>query len=391
MSARPTRRRLVLGGSVVVAASAIAAGALIWSPWPPDEAPPAADTGLVTVGTSGCGAGWAPRAGEQTVHLVNRGTAAAEVQVVAVPSGAVLGEVEGLGAGLTRPVRVVLGGGDFAIRCVVEDAGPITGPAVHIAGPAAAPGVVPVTDNDLTGAVRAYRDYTAEGLTTLVHRTTGLRAAVRGGDLGQARSAWLPAHLAYVRLGAAYGAFGDADSLINGGPEGLPRGVADPDFTGFRRLEHGLWHGQSVAALTPVADKLLADVTALRASFPRSQLDPRDLGLRAHEVLEDVDRDTLTGVADQGSGSELAEVEASLDGTRELVAVLRPVLATRYPALSEVDAGMTRLSGLLSGLRPYHPLDALSHSEREQVNGAVGDLVEKLAPIAVICEPRRTS
>jgi iron uptake system component EfeO len=384
-----TRRRLLVGGGIAVVAAAVTAGVLIWSQ--EDPRPAAAGPQAVTAGASNCGKGWTPHAGDQTLQVVNRGTVATDVEVIEVPSGAVHGEIEGLGVGLTRSLRVVLGGGDFAIRCGVEDIGPFTGPTVHIAGPRGAPGVVPVTVNDLTGPLRAYTGYVANGLTTLVNRTTALRDAVRAGDLRKARSAWLPAHVAYIRLGAAYGAFGDTDGLINGGPGGLPRGVADPDFTGFRRLEYGLWHGQSAKTLTPVADKLTTNVVALRRDFPRSQIDPRDLGLRAHEILEDVDRETLTGGADQGSGSELAEVAASLDGTRELVGVLRPVLTTRYPAMSEVDTGMKRLDALLAGLRPYRPLAALSRTDRARLNGAVGDLVEKLAPVAVICEPRRTS
>lgn len=390
MATRMTRRSLTIGGSVVVAAAAVVTGVLVWPPADPAPAA-AANPGLVTAGTSNCGKGWTPHAGDQTLQVVNRGTAPADVAVIAVPSGAIYGEIEGLGVGVTRPVRVVLGGGDFAIRCGVEDVSPVTGPTVHVAGPAGAPGIVPVTANDLSAPLRQYHDYVAAGLTTLVGKTTALRDAVRAGDLGRARSAWLPAHLAYLRLGAAYGAFGDADAKIDGGPGGLPRGVADPGFTGFRRLERGLWHGEPAARLAPVAAALLTDVTALRASFPRTQIDPRDLGLRAHEIMEDASRDTLTGGADQGSGSELAELSAELDSTRELVTVLRPVLTTRYPALSDVDKGMTRLAALLSGARPYPPLAAVPRADRERLNGAVGDLVEKLAPVAVICEPRRTS
>ena len=388
-STHPTRRRLLVGGVVVVAA-AVASGVLVLSR--DEAAPPAAVVAApVVVGTSNCGKGWAPHAGDQTIEVVNRGTAATDVEVVAVPSGAVHGELEGLGAGLTRPLRVVLGGGDYAIRCVVEDVDPITSPAVHVAGPPGPAGVVPVTANDLAGPVKQYTEYVTTGLATLVRRTTQLRDAVRAGDLGKARSAWLPAHLAYLRLGAAYGAFGDADAAIDGGPDGLPQGVADAGWTGFRRLEYGLWHGQSATQLRPVADKLAADVVALRASFPRSQIDPRDLGLRAHEIFEDVDRLTLTGDADQGSHSELAEVATALDSTKELIGVLRPVLATRYSGLSKVDSGLARLSSLLAALRPYRPLESLSGTERAQLNGIVGDLTEKLAPIAVICEPRRTS
>ena len=37
------------------------------------------------------------------------------------------------------------------------------------------------------------------------------------------------------------------DDAIDGSPDGLPDGVNDPSFTGFYRIEYGLWHGQSAS------------------------------------------------------------------------------------------------------------------------------------------------
>ncbi len=100
------------------------------------------------------------------------------------------------------------------------------------------------------GPASQYHDYVAAGLNTLVGQAGALAADVRGGNLGAARTAWLTAHLTYERLGAAYDAFGDFDQEIDGRPDGLAGGVNTPQWTGFYRLEYGLWHGQSAAQLT---------------------------------------------------------------------------------------------------------------------------------------------
>ena len=50
--------------------------------------------------------------------------------------------------------------------------------------------------------------------------------------------------------------FGAYDDEIDGLPFGLAGGVNDPGFTGFYRLEYGLWHGQSAAELTEAANQL---------------------------------------------------------------------------------------------------------------------------------------
>lgn len=361
MSVRGRWLVAVLAGIVVIAGAAL----LLW----PNQQP--VDT-TVSIGTSNCGAGWtASHPGEQTLQLHNTGSATAEVELVEVHTGEVFGEVDGLAAGGSRPLRVVLGGGDFAVRCGVEDTDPITGPTVHIDGPAVK-GVVPVTANDLAGPLKAYQAYVVSGLAELVTHADQLRDAVHANDVTAARSQWTQVHSTYVRLGAAYGAFGDADAKIT---------------DGFQQLEQGLW--KDPAGLTPVADKLDADVHDLQTAFPSTRTDPKDLGLRAHEVLEDSIKDTLTGKDDHGSGTGIATLSAALDGTSELITVLRPVLTGRYPALSEVDSGLAKVRALIAA-DGATSLDALSRTQREQLNGAVGDLVEKLAPIAVICEPRRT-
>ncbi|WP_231333372.1 EfeM/EfeO family lipoprotein [Actinomadura graeca] len=346
--------------------------------------------GVVEAAAGRCGAGWTPaRAGRQTLMLRNGGSAVAEVALVDAGSGAVYAEIEGLAPGTVRPMRVRLGAGVYALRCADHGAvDPVTGPPVRVTGPGrGGPAVVPVGENDLYGPARAYERHVAAGLGRLAARTDGLRAAVRLRDRRAAKAAWTSAHLAYARLGAAYGAFGDLGDAVDGLPDGLPRGVRDAGFTGFHRLERGLWRGEPMAALAPVADRLARDVRALRTAFAGERVDPADLPLRAHEILEDTLRLQLTGAADQGSGTALRTAAADLAGTREVVGLLRPVLRPRFPALGEVDRWMDRLGALLEG---WSSLARLSREERERLNGTAGRLVELLASVATIAEPRRT-
>jgi iron uptake system component EfeO len=341
-----------------------------------------------------CGRGWDdPHAGTQTLQVHNADSAAAEVDLIDPSSGAIYAELEGVGPGTTRTMRVTLGGGTYAFWCFPEGGHPVTGPKVKVSGPAGGPAVRPVTQNDLFPALRSYRAYVTKGLGVLRERVDALRDAVRSGDLDAARAKWLPAHLAYERLGAAYGTFGDYADKIDGRPAGLPDGVDDPGFTGFRRVEHGLWHGESAASLRKPADRLADDVRALIADFPREQIDPSDLGLRAHEILENTVQFELTGKGDQGSGTALATAAANLEGTRAVLDPMRPVLKPRMD-LSGIDGGLDRTSKLLEAQYrhgKWTPLDELSTTDRERINGAVGDLVERLASVATVAAVRRTS
>jgi iron uptake system component EfeO len=77
---------------------------------------------VISVSTGTCGTGWHDvRAGMQTFQLHNTSTAGAEVDLINPASGAIYAEVEQLGAGTTRPLRVNLGPGRYAFRCLLED------------------------------------------------------------------------------------------------------------------------------------------------------------------------------------------------------------------------------------------------------------------------------
>ncbi|HEX3783499.1 MAG TPA: EfeM/EfeO family lipoprotein [Pseudonocardiaceae bacterium] len=274
------------------------------SPLPPNT---------LIVSQSACGTGWtAPKAGAQNLVVDNTGDASAEADLVEVRTGKVLSEIEGLGINTSETMRVSLGPGDYALRCLIEDVDPIMGPTVHVTGTGTSnPAVVPVTSDDLLQPLKEYQSYVTAGVADLVTKTDALDAAVHGGNLDAARTAWLPAHLSYEQLGAAYDAFGDYDGEINGTQAGLPGGVADPNFTGFHRVEYGLWHGQSAAELTGPTDQLDSFVHGLRSDLPQMETQALDLGLRAHEIMENTLQFEFTGETDEGSGTNLATARCS--------------------------------------------------------------------------------
>ena len=351
----------------------------------------------VNVSTGKCGTGWTkPVAGHQDFLLDNTDTSPGDVLLTDAKMGAVYAYVEPLAPGTTAHMAVDLGAGTHAFRCVMEDTDVVVGPAITVTGDAraAVPPVLPVSQLDMIGPTKRYADYVAHALPGLRALVVALRDAIARNDLAGARSDWLAAHLAYERLGAAYGAFGDADDAINGRPSGRPGGVHDKRFTGFHRVEYDLWHGAATTALTPQATTLLHAVDDLITNFAKQQLDPTEVAIRAHEITENTVQFELTGETDFGSGSNLATAQANLDGTREVLSLLTPLLAKRYPALPELNATLARASADLNAQHRsgrWTPLADLTTSARERIDADFGELTELLAPVASICEPRRTS
>lgn len=355
------------------------------------------DTGEValSVSRSGCGTEWHDaHGGEQTFRVHNVGINTTEVELIDPANGAVYAELENLGPGSTRPMQVTLGRGRYAFRCLPEDTDAITGPTVTVTdGPKrGAPAVLPVDEQVLRGSVTTYRSYVQHAFPTLRRDVDRLAGAVRSGDRAAARRAWLPAHLDYERLGAAYGTFGDLADAIDRLPAGLPKGVHDPGFTGFHRIEYGLWHGESLHALRKPADALSSGVAKLVRQFRTERVDPNDLPLRAHEILEMTLQFELTGEADQGSGTTLATARANVDGTKAVLDALRPVLKSRYRGLSGADAALHKLRTLLDAQHlhgDWTPVDRLSAAQRRAIDGAAGEALERLAPIAALAQVRR--
>jgi len=388
----------VLAGAAV-AVAALGAGAVAWAqgtrPARAAAAPLDDYSGLphttVQISVGSCGSGWtSPHTGLQVFDLSGTGAVAADAYLE-TSAGAVVGEVEGLAPGTTRPIVVRLAAGSYDFQCLPQDDSAVKGPVVRVTGSGGgSPAVVPVTQQDLIPPTLLYQKWVAAQLPGLVRDTETVQAAVDRGDLAAARAAWLPAHLDYERLGAAYGTFGDLDDSINGTTKGLPGGLTDPGFTGFHRLEYGLWHGQSAAALAPVAARLSQDVRSLQTQWKTAQMDPLLLGLRAHEIVENTIQFELTGRTDYGSGSNLATARANLQGTAEALTLLHPLLASRMTTLPQINADMATAEAELTGLGDVPPA-SLSTTRREQLNADFGQLVDDLAPIAAVCDVRRTS
>ncbi|MFD4875628.1 EfeM/EfeO family lipoprotein [Streptomyces sp. NPDC058420] len=396
------RRTVLLAAGALVVVAAVGAGVLTARGSGSDgtKAAAAAD-GLphttVEVATAGCGSGWThPRAGHQVFELHNTSSTAAEVYLTDVRTGAVYGEVEGLAPGTVRPLGVTLGNGAYAFKCLPDDADAVTGPTVRITGSKvrSGPAAVPITQQELIPPTLAYQKWIQARTVELARKTDVLRAAVDRGDLAAAREAWLPAHLVYERMGAAYGTFGDSDGAINGTTAGLAGGVHDAGFTGFHRVEYGLWHGESASGLRGPADRLAKDVHALESSWPSQRMDPSDTGLRAHEILENTVQFELTGRTDYGSGTNLATARANLDGTRVLLGCLSPLLKTRDSGFAELGTWMDRAQHTLDDLDhsgKWTPLTQLTRPQREKVDADLGGLVERLADVAALTDVRRTA
>ncbi len=353
----------------------------------------AANAVTIMITPPACAPGWhAPESGRNLLTVDNQTRGTFSVDLLGADQVTVYGEIENLGPGASTTMDVVLPPGRYSIECEsiggsssFSNVETVTGPSVSGAHP-----YVPVDFSQIQLATLHYRSELTSGLDQLATDTDALDRAVQAGNLALAEQLWLPAHLDYARLGAAYDTFGDFGDEIDGRPNGLPEGVADPNFQGFLRLEYGLWHGQPLPLLREVAQRLDTAVHGLVKQFPQMQTPANDLSLRTHEILENTLQFELTGEEDEGSHTTLATALANVQGTQLALGAIAPLLAQHEPKLlASARSGLAALGARLAtydSSGTWTPLDELTQAQREQVDGQLSSLLEQLSVIPDLLE-----
>ncbi|HEY6761294.1 MAG TPA: EfeM/EfeO family lipoprotein [Baekduia sp.] len=254
-----------------------------------------------------------------------------------------------------------------------------------VSGAPPPPDSFPIPASSFKAPIATYKRYAGRQLGLVATDVTRLRAALKAGSRSRAKAQWRTAWGHYLRLGAVYGAFGALDTAIDGLPGGLPHGVKDQHFTGLHRIEYGLYTGQPLRSLLPVVDRLATDVRRLRTRVPGTKIDPLDYVTRSHEILEDAQRDFLSG----------ADVKWSDEGvlaTAQAASATSVVFGTIEPLFNNQDAA-PHVSNALHGLhetldaihRAHHgtwPTNAqLTHAEHVRLDGALGAALENLSEV----------
>jgi high-affinity iron transporter len=124
--------------------------------------------------------------------------------------------------------------------------------------------------------------------------------------------------------------------------------------------------------------------------LPSLTVNPKDMPIRLHEILEDALRDHLSGMSDQGAGSGFAETLADVDGTRVVLGELQSLINQRKPGL--VAAVTPQLDALQSALRAtehggvFDDPTTAPVAERQHVNAAIDQVLETISPVPDLLE-----
>ncbi len=253
--------------------------------------------------------------------------------------------------------------------------------------------------------IAEYRVYALGQLKAMEPQIARLESALAANDRAGAQAAWRAAYADYLRLGAVY-LDGETASLqqlatlnqkIDGSPGGLPGGASSPRFTGLHRIEQALWTATPPSEMVGMAHQLGLDVHQFRRVLPHATITPLEYGTRAHEILEDAQRDLLSGTEVPWSGEGVLATHAGLQATEEIVATLHPVFSIDQQARPVVEKELALLRSTMTSLAAAHggrlpTNNQLTQQQREQLDGVLGGALEALSqvPVAMETEPLPT-
>jgi iron uptake system component EfeO len=236
---------------------------------------------------------------------------------------------------------------------------------------------------DLVAPIADYKIYVSEEVDALVSGTTAFVAAINAGDVEKAKALFAPTRMHYEAVEAIAELFSDLDVAIDSRADDYEKGEADPAFPGFHRLEYGLWETDSTEGLSPIADKLLADVNELQTRIEGLTFPPEAVVGGASVLMEEVAASKVSGEEDRYSGTDLWDFRGNVNGAQKIVELVRPHV-TDQAFLTKVDANFATVDAILDKYKAgdgYVSYDKLTEPDRIALSAAINTLAEDLSTL----------
>jgi iron uptake system component EfeO len=274
-------------------------------------------------------------AGRTTFTIVNQSQRALEWEIL--DGVMVVEERENIAPGFSQTMTVKLQPGEFDITCglLSNPRGKLrVTPSEFSKAEAARPSLVAYV-----GALAEYRVFLSLEAGTLEDAANSLASAIDAGDRTQAQALYVQAHQSYKRIEPMAELFADIDTRLNARANYFEQREADPAFTGFHRIEYGLFGAseqqKDVRQLKPVADQLLIDIGQLRERLQALNVPPERLAGASSKLLRR-EADNLAGEGeDHYSHAEVANLQGTWDGTKKIADLLAPLLIKASPELNQ--------------------------------------------------------
>lgn len=243
-----------------------------------------------------------------------------------------------------------------------------------------------VTQAELVGPIAEYKLYVTENAGKLVEETKKFVAAVKAGEIEQAKALFAPTRVYYERVEPVAELFSDLDVSIDSRADDHEKAEQDPAFGGFHRIEYALWDQKSVDGVKEYADKLEKDVIELEQRLNDLTFPPEKVVGGAAVLMEEVAATKISGEEDRYSHTDLSDFQANFEGAYKIVELFRPLIQREDAEfLKKTDRNFETVFDTLKKYRnkdgTFVSYEKLADLDRKVLSARVNTLAEDLSKL----------
>ncbi len=245
---------------------------------------------------------------------------------------------------------------------------------------------------DLQEEVDAYKEFAIEQMNEFVLETEKFTEAVKSGDMEKAKELYPLARMYFERSEPIAESFGDLDPRIDARLADIQEaGQGEENWSGYHKIEYGLWEENTTEGYAEVADQLLTDTKELRARVETVDVTPDLMVTGAVDLLNEVSTSKITGEEEIYSHTDLYDFQANVEGAEKIFRILEPEITEKDKALTEnletkFDALYALLDKHRTGENGFVSYEELTAEDTKQLSEAVNQLGEPLSQMGIIME-----
>jgi len=292
----------------------------------------------------------------------------------------VVEERENIAPGFSQTMKVKLQPGKFEITCglLSNPRGTLTvTPSAASDAEAAKPSLVAYI-----GPLAEYRVTLLTQASMLQKALKTLDAAIKAGNLDQAREAYLQAHQAYAKMEPMSDLFSDLDARLNVRAEYLEQREKDSAFVGLFRLERELYQANKLDQAQAIVDGLTADAATLRERLRTLEIAPDRLAIGASRLMQRSADRFATDAQSLPADVAVNYLQGSIAGAQGIAQLLAPLVSKADPSLQgQIDSAFTATQTQLTAYQQKQDdssrqalIEALKHTATvlESINSKLG-------------------
>lgn len=248
------------------------------------------------------------------------------------------------------------------------------------------------TTIDLQPELDAYKQFALEQMDQFVLETEKFVTAVKNGDLEDAKMIYPTARMYFERSEPIAESFGDLDPRIDARLADIEdEGLGEEDWSGYHKIEYGLWVENTTAGYDEIADQLLKDAKELRARVETVEVSPDLMITGSVDLLNEVSTSKITGEEEIYSHTDLYDFKANIEGAEKIFEILKEKIAAKDADLvNELTTKFASINELLAeyedGNGGYISYLELTKEDTKALSEAVNHLGEPLSQMGIIME-----